>query len=220
MRGPLRRARNYGNVCNAAAWSAPLRIAERPPHPRRPDQVGGSSTSPRAAGRGGIKPSPFSRCAFASEVSPRHGKKALPSSAALQKEGRRAPLGAPRGSVLAAEGLKPAARPASTIASSRYRAGEKRWRPRLTAPTAVMRRRVSPPTRPRAALPGNTGCKREDPPRRQCSEHLALRSRAGGFDAQGRPDKGYKPHPGTAPAPPIGCHRSTSLRWAGILAGN
>jgi hypothetical protein len=33
-------------------------------------------------------------------------------------------------------------------------------------------------------------------------------------DAQSRPDKGYKPHPGTAPAPSIGCHRSTSLRWA------
>ena len=28
----------------------------------------------------------------------------------------------------------------------------------------------------RAALPGITGCKREDPPRRQCSEHLAGRS--------------------------------------------
>jgi len=28
----------------------------------------------------------------------------------------------------------------------------------------------------RAALPGITGCKREDPPRRQCSEHLADRS--------------------------------------------
>ena len=33
-------------------------------------------------------------------------------------------------------------------------------------------------------------------------------------DAQNRPDQGYKPHPGTAPAPSIGCHRSTSLRWA------
>jgi hypothetical protein len=29
---------------------------------------------------------------------------------------------------------------------------------------------------PRAALPGITGCKLEDPPRRQCSEHLAGRS--------------------------------------------
>ncbi len=28
----------------------------------------------------------------------------------------------------------------------------------------------------RAALPGITGCRREDPPRRQCSEHLADRS--------------------------------------------
>jgi hypothetical protein len=30
-----------------------------------------------------------------------------------------------------------------------------------------------------AALPGITGCKREDPLRHQCSEHLAVRSRAG-----------------------------------------
>jgi len=36
--------------------------------------------------------------------------------------------------------------------------------------------RLLPLTQPRAALPGITGCKREDPPRRQCSEHLADRS--------------------------------------------
>jgi|GEM_PF-3503529 len=35
-------------------------------------------------------------------------------------------------------------------------------------------------------------------------------------DAQNRPDQGYKPHPGTAPAPSIGCHRSTSLRGASL----
>ena len=33
MRGPLRWARICGGVCNAVAWSAPLRLAERPPHP-------------------------------------------------------------------------------------------------------------------------------------------------------------------------------------------
>ncbi len=43
----------------------------------------------------------------------------------LQKEGRRAPLGAPSGSAPAAVGLKPAARPASTIASSREACGIK-----------------------------------------------------------------------------------------------
>jgi hypothetical protein len=36
----------------------------------------------------------------------------------------------------------------------------------------------------RAALPGITGCKREDPLRHQCSEHLAVRTRAGRDDAQ------------------------------------
>jgi hypothetical protein len=35
-----------------------------------------------------------------------------------------------------------------------------------------------------AALPGITGCKREDPLRHQCSEHLAVRSRAGRADTQ------------------------------------
>ena len=34
MRGPRRRARNFGGVCNAVAWSVALRIAVRPPHPR------------------------------------------------------------------------------------------------------------------------------------------------------------------------------------------
>ena len=36
----------------------------------------------------------------------------------------------------------------------------------------------------RAALPGTTGCKREDPLRHQCSEHLAVRHWAGRADAQ------------------------------------
>ena len=36
--------------------------------------------------------------------------------------------------------------------------------------------RLLPLTQLRAALPGITECKREDPPRRQCSEHLAGRS--------------------------------------------
>jgi hypothetical protein len=35
-----------------------------------------------------------------------------------------------------------------------------------------------------AGLPGIAGCKREDPLRHQCSEHLAVRSRAGRADAQ------------------------------------
>jgi hypothetical protein len=36
--------------------------------------------------------------------------------------------------------------------------------------------RLLPLTQLQAALPGITGCKREDPPRCQCSEHLADRS--------------------------------------------
>jgi hypothetical protein len=48
VRGPLRWAQ-----------TTKLRIAERPPHPRPPDQVGGHSTSPH--GRRGEQTKPFSR---------------------------------------------------------------------------------------------------------------------------------------------------------------
>jgi len=47
----------------------------------------------------------------------------------------------------------------------------------------------------RAALPGTTGCKREDPLRHQCSEHLAVRSRAGRADAQAARARGHEPRP-------------------------
>ena len=46
MRGPLRWAENRGTVCNAAARSKTLRIAERPPHPPRFART----TSPRTRG--------------------------------------------------------------------------------------------------------------------------------------------------------------------------
>ena len=58
-------------------------------------------------------------------------------------------------------------------------AGSKRRRPRLSAPHRGHAPRALPPTRFRAALPGITGSKREDPLRHQCSQHLAVRSRAG-----------------------------------------
>jgi len=47
---------------------------------------------------------------------------------------------------------------------------------RLSALHRGARQGCDPLAQPRAALPGITGCKREDPPRRQCSEHLADRS--------------------------------------------
>jgi hypothetical protein len=53
-------------------------------------------------------------------------------------------------------------------------------------PTAALRRGFIPGSA-RAALPGITGCKREDPLRHQCSEHLAVRH---------APD-------GTLPKPPV-----------------
>src|SRR5579862_8054087 len=56
-----------------------------------------------------------------------------------------------------------------------------------------------------AALPGITGCKREDPLRHQCSRHPAVRSRAGRDDAQTacKPER-RTPLAGTAPAPSVG----------------
>jgi hypothetical protein len=61
---------------------------------------------------------------------------------------------------------------------------------RARSPLGAPQRRYAKPqslTRPRAALPGITGYKREDPLRHQCSEHLAVRSRAGRADARSRP---------------------------------
>ena len=60
MRGPLRWAENSGTVCNAAAQSRTLRIAERPPHPRSPRSSRGSLDLSPHAGRGDNKFS-FSR---------------------------------------------------------------------------------------------------------------------------------------------------------------
>ena len=56
-------------------------------------------------------------------------------------------------------------------------------RARLSAPHRGFDQGFTPGSA-RAALPGITGCKREDPLRHQCSEHLAVRSRAGRDDAQ------------------------------------
>jgi len=55
-------------------------------------------------------------------------------------------------------------------------------RPRAERSALAFRRstaalaRLLPLTQLRAAFPGTAGCKREDPPRRQCSELLADRS--------------------------------------------
>jgi len=46
-----------------------------------------------------------------------------------------------------------------------------------------------------AALPGTTGCKREDPLRHQCSEHLAVRTRAGRDVAQAARRRSVWPRP-------------------------
>jgi hypothetical protein len=56
-----------------------------------------------------------------------------------------------------------------------------------------------------AALPGTTGCKREDPLRHQCSEHLAVRHAPDGTMPKPPASAVYGPRPTrTAPAPPQG----------------
>jgi len=74
-------------------------------------------------------------------------------------------------------------------------------RARLSALHRGTRRGFTPGSA-RAALPGTTGCKRENPLRRQCSEHLAVRSRAGRADAQAARGAGLRSLSArTAPAP-------------------
>ncbi len=107
---------------------------------------GGHSTSPRA--RGEVTSTHRSRDA------PWHPSLSTPryESPSIHLPSKRREAGAARrtsGSAPAAEGRKPAADAASTIAFlSRTVQEPKRRRPRLTAPTAVMRRRFDPSTRP------------------------------------------------------------------------
>ncbi len=105
---------------------------------------------------------------------------------------------------------------ASTIASSRERREIEAAAPSpFGAPPRSCAEGLTS-TRLRAALPGITGSKREDPLRHQCSQHLAVRSRAGRSMPKAARTQVTSPPPGTAPAPSIGCHRSTSLRWASL----
>src|SRR6202035_3118336 len=82
----------------------------------------------------------------------------LPKTSLLPKEGGGAPNGAPQLPRLDAQ-----ARPRP----------DKRGRSPFGAPPRSCAGIT--PDSARAALPGITGCKREDPLRHQCSEHLAVR---------------------------------------------
>src|SRR6202045_4205711 len=64
----------------------------------------------------------------------------------------------------------------SPLREDRGRRDLKKWsgRARLSAPHRGIRGLLGLGSA-QAALPGITGCKREDPLRRQCSEHLAVR---------------------------------------------
>ena len=172
MRGPNRKSHNRGN-----APSPDLR------------RFACKSTSPRT--RGEEKEIPFSRCRpHPSLVAPSYEKDSL-SAGMIPKSGVRfsdqdhAPLtkrgiqfgspenkggGAPNG----APPVPASERDAGAVICDRSPFGAP---PRLCA-------EVIHPNSAWAALPGIAGCKREDPLRRQCSRHPAVRSRAGRDDAQ------------------------------------
>ena len=66
--------------------------------------------------------------------------------------------------------------------------------------TAVLAR-LLPLAQPRAAFPGITGCKREDPPRCQCSELLTVRHVPDERGPEAARERFARPRAGTAPAP-------------------
>jgi hypothetical protein len=133
---------------------------------------------------------PFSRCAVAPELclTP---PKAFPKNSSLERreaERQKAHLGAASQSD-AARTLSPVLlmggpRPLATSWSGRAR---------LSAPHRGTYRGFILGSA-QAALPGITGCKREDPLRHQCSEHLAVRTRAGRDDAQAARERSVSLH--------------------------
>jgi hypothetical protein len=107
-------------------------------------------------------------------------RKAKPKSVAKTpplKKGGGAPRGAPPGRIEKRCGARPysfpsllrGARPRTSLSLGPHGAGALAFR-RPTAASEVFDLGSA-----QAALPGTTGCKREDPLRHQCSEHLAVR---------------------------------------------
>jgi hypothetical protein len=111
-------------------------------------------------------------------VLPRHCKKALRASLKRREAERRQAHHwfPPRRSK---ESLPAYAARAMFAPLPRIGAGLKSGALAFRRSTAALRRGFYPSTRLRAALPGITGSKREYPLRHQCSQHLAVRSRAG-----------------------------------------
>jgi len=132
---------------------------------------------------------PLSRCPFASELCPRQEKrsqktkpratsKSVANKTPPLKEGRRS---ADKRIHREAASKSDAARVLSPFLrygriEAQNHGARTSWsgRARLSAPHRGTRR-VSSRLGFRAAFPGITGCKREDPLRHQCSEHLAVR---------------------------------------------
>ena len=175
---PSPRVRGEGGVRGPLRWAqtTKLRLAERPPHPRF------ASTSPRAAGRGD-KAISFSRRTFAPELCHAIPKQALPSTSQRREAERRQ-----------AHPTETASRRDTSSLCHAARRLKRRSRSPLGAPPRHFAEAL-PSARPGPALPGITGCKRENPLRHQCSEHLAVRTRAGRADAQAARERGHEPRP-------------------------
>ena len=177
-RAPSPRARGEGWDEGASPLSSDLGAQNRGEAPS-PSSLR-SSTSPHA-GRGEQAHS-FSRCTRIRAL-PRHCKKAISNSSPKRREagrrqahrpGRIFRCGAHLGSVRPACAEKTGAQwtPWTLLERARSPFGAPPRLPRLSS------------ARPKPALPGTTGCKREDPLRHQCSEHLAVRHWAGRADAK------------------------------------
>ena len=142
---------------------------------------------------GGDRVFSLSRCPFASELCPRQEKPSQGHSQEVSSLKRRE---AERREAHQPEPHRQAMRRAPSLLSSHCGRTEaqdlaldlKKWsgRARLSAPHRGIRGFFGLGSA-QAALPGTTGCKREDPLRHQCSEHLAVRH---------LPD-------GTMPKPPV-----------------
>ncbi len=165
-----------------------------------------------SATRGRARAIPFSRCPLASEFCPRHGKKARPTHLPIKKKGGRAPKGAsskPHQRMRRAprERTLPSTRASGALAFRR--------------PTAALATQINAVAQSRPCFLGRATCGRY-PPRAVPVQRSTPQAGRYAGQSDARTARGWvtSPPAGTAPAPSIGCHRSTSLRWASFAAGN
>jgi len=98
------------------------------------------------------------------------------------------------------------------------RAPHKRMLPTACASGALASRRSTAVSQPQAAFPGITGCKREDPPRCQCSELLTVRHVPDERGPEAARERFARPRAGTAPAPHLRIASGMRPSMGGLIA--